>query len=51
MCQASGRDFRRAMIHTTIVGLAEDEPFRSANLRQDSFAVGGQPIPAEIGEP
>jgi hypothetical protein len=23
----------------------------SANLRQDSFAVGGQPVPAEIGRP
>ena len=26
ICQATGPDFRKAMIHATIAGLAEDEP-------------------------
>jgi len=30
VCQASGPDFQKAMIHTTMVGLEEDEPLTSA---------------------
>ena len=31
VCLATGRDFRKAIIHTTIAGLAEDEPADERN--------------------
>jgi len=34
VCQASGQDFHEAMIHTTIVGLAEDEPASGTDITE-----------------
>jgi hypothetical protein len=33
VCHAAGPDFQKAMIHTTIVGLLDDEPTDERNWR------------------